>query len=58
MKAHAIVYGPNNQGVTLQTDGGHTSLAIFHDYGEAVSVLSEMPNKSEYRIIEVGILQA
>ena len=55
MRAHAIVQRQNDGGVTIQTSGGHTALAIFYDYGEAVKVLSGFDDMSEYRIINVEI---
>lgn len=58
MKAHAIVWGPTNKGVTLQTREGNTALAVFHEYKEAVRTLAGFEDANEMRIIEVEVILA
>lgn len=56
MKAHAIVHGPKNSGVTVQTQSGNTVLAIFHEYKQAVRVLAGFEDDGyEYKIIDVEV---
>lgn len=56
MKAYAIVWGPQKNGVTLNLRSGNTCLAIFHEYSEAVKTLAGFADSSTtHRIIEVEI---
>lgn len=55
MKAYAIVWGPNNNGVTLRLRSGNTSLAIFSEYMDAVKTLAGFDNANDHRIIEVKV---
>lgn len=55
MKAWAIVWGPNRNGVTLNLRSGNTCLAVFPEYSQAVKTLAGFDNSDTHRIIEVEI---
>lgn len=55
MKAYAIVWGPQQKGVTLTLPSGNICLAIFHEYKDAVKTLAGFSDADDHRIIDVRI---
>ena len=55
MKAYAIVWGPQQKGVTLTLPSGNVCLAVFHEYKQAVNTLAGFSNADDHRIIPVEL---